>query len=366
MNFRNLKTGLVIAAFAALYGCSEPPVPPEVQQATSQEQDLWRTGASVYAPDQYQLYLNAIEFGRELLIREQARLALLRDYQLVEATFRDALAQGERLKSQVTAARKAEAGALALDLVKVRKKIRGVRELSETLKDRRLAMRKLVQSEIRLEEAGKLAAAGKGKAARQKLNEADQDATAVIKVIRPVVKRYADRGEIARWRRLVDDAIAASRRNGGDLIVVDKLDRQLALYRNGARIKNYDAGLGFNYLADKLYSGDRATPEGNYRVIRKIERSKYFKALLIDYPNDEDRRRFVKAQRAGLVPRNAGIGNLIEIHGGGKDCLTYGCVALDDGEMAELFGQIAVDTPVVIVGTTNYDNFISSALRGLN
>lgn len=366
MNFSYLKTGLVIAAFAALYGCSEPPVPPEVQLATSQEQDLWRAGASVYAPDQYQLYVNAINFGRELLIREQARFSLLRDYSLVESTFRDALAQGERLQLQVKTARQAEAAGLASDLVRVRKKIQAVRELSETLKDKRLAMRKLVQAEILLEEAGKLAAAGKPKPARQKLASADQDATAVIKVIRPVVKRYADRGEIARWRRLADDAVAASRRNGGDLIVVDKLDRQLTLYHNGNVVKSYDAGLGFNYLADKLYSGDRATPEGHYRVIRKIDRSKYFKALLIDYPNDEDRRRFAQAKRAGLVPRNAGIGSLIEIHGGGKDCVTYGCVALDDREMAELYARIAVDTPVVIVGTTNYDNFISSALRGLN
>lgn len=366
MNFSYLKTGLVIAAFAALYGCSEPPVPSEVQLATSQEQDLWRAGASVYAPDQYQLYINSMTFGRELLIREQARLSFLRDYKLVEASFRDTLAQGERLKTQVNAARKTEATVLATDLVRVRKKIQALRELTETLKDKRLAMRKLVQAEISLEEAGKLAATGKPKPARQKLTSADQDATAVIKVIRPVVKRYADRGEIARWRKMVDTAIATSRRAESDLIVVDKLDRQLTLYRNGTVLKSYDAGLGFNYLADKLYSGDRATPEGVYRVIRKLDRSKFFKALLIDYPNDEDRRRFAQAKRAGLVPRNAGIGNLIEIHGGGKDCVTYGCVALDDQEMAELYAQIAVDTPVVIVGTTNYDNFISSALRGLN
>lgn len=366
MLFSYLKTGLVIAAFAALYGCSEPPVPPEVQLVINQDQDLWRAGASVYAPNEYQLYQASIDFGKELLIRQDARFAWFRDYATVEATYRDTLAQGERLKAKVAEARKVEKDGLSRDLTDVRKRIRAVRELSETLDDKRLAMRKLVQAEVLLEEATKLAAAGKNQIARQRLDQASRDVTAVIKVIRPVVKRYADRGEIARWRRMVDEAVDESRRSGGDLIVVEKLGRQLTLYRGGKTQRSYDAGLGFNYLAAKLYSGDRATPEGRYRVIRKLERSKFYRALLIDYPNADDRRRFAQAKKSGQVPKNAGIGNLIEIHGGGKDCVTYGCVALDDREISELFTRVDVNTPVVIVGTTDYDNFISSALRGLN
>jgi len=54
---------------------------------------------------------------------------------------------------------------------------------------------------------------------------------------------------------------------------------------------------------------------------------------------------------------------LIEIHGGGSDGLTDGCVALDNRDMERLYAQIAIGTPVLIVGTTDYDNLVSSALR---
>ena len=56
--------------------------------------------------------------------------------------------------------------------------------------------------------------------------------------------------------------MAESKKNGGYLIVVSKIDRKLTLYRNGVALHSYPAGLGFNFLSDKLYSGDRATPEG--------------------------------------------------------------------------------------------------------
>jgi len=54
---------------------------------------------------------------------------------------------------------------------------------------------------------------------------------------------------------------------------------------------------------------------------------------------------------------------LIEIHGGGKDGLTRGCVALDDKEMDELFKLIPIGTPVTIVGTTDPNNKIIEILK---
>jgi hypothetical protein len=45
--------------------------------------------------------------------------------------------------------------------------------------------------------------------------------------------------------------------------------------------------------------------------------------------------------------------------------MTNGCVALDNRDMATLFSQISVNTPVIIVGTTDYDNLIAAALNDL-
>jgi murein L,D-transpeptidase YafK len=93
--------------------------------------------------------------------------------------------------------------------------------------------------------------------------------------------------------------------------------------------------------------------------------SRYYKALLINYPNEGDKEAFIAAKRRGQIPRSIGIGGLVEIHGGGKDGMTYGCIALDNNRMDEVFGMVDVGTPVTIVGLTDSKNEISSALTGL-
>jgi hypothetical protein len=45
--------------------------------------------------------------------------------------------------------------------------------------------------------------------------------------------------------------------------------------------------------------------------------------------------------------------------------MTYGCIALDNNRMDELFGAVDVGTPVTIVGATEPKNGITSALAGL-
>lgn len=96
-----------------------------------------------------------------------------------------------------------------------------------------------------------------------------------------------------------------------------------------------------------------------------MSRSRYYKALLINYPNDDDRRQFTAAKKKGLIPKYAGIGGLIEIHGGGKSGMTYGCIGMENDQMDELFSIVDVGTPVTIVGTVEYDNNISSAIKRL-
>ena len=80
--------------------------------------------------------------------------------------------------------------------------------------------------------------------------------------------------------------------------------------------------------------------------------SNYYKALALNYPNDEDRAEFDRLRRAGRIPRGTSLGGLIEIHGEGgrgRDW-TKGCVALANQDMDDLFRRIGVGTPVTIVG----------------
>jgi hypothetical protein len=99
--------------------------------------------------------------------------------------------------------------------------------------------------------------------------------------------RFSDSSLIAMWRGQAEAAIDESRRSTSAAIVIDKLRRKVSLYKSGRRVAQFDAELGSNGLERKRYSGDRATPEGRYRItVKKAGRAtKYYLALLIDYPN---------------------------------------------------------------------------------
>lgn len=135
------------------------------------------------------------------------------------------------------------------------------------------------------------------------------------------------------------------------LIVVKKGKRKLLLYRDCRLFKTFPIDLGDNPQGPKLYQGDRRTPEGLYRIIDKKDRgqTKYYLALLLDYPNDRDRVRYELALKLGKVPNGLGIGSLIEIHGEGRgEDWTEGCIALYNQHMSDLFQKVPLGTPVWI------------------
>lgn len=166
--------------------------------------------------------------------------------------------------------------------------------------------------------------------------------------------RFDDPENLEMWRDWATSTINRSARGRGTAIVVDKLDRKLHVYQTGRRALTFDVELGSGALARKLHQGDRATPEGRYtiREVRGPRATKYYRALLLDYPNEEDEARFLAAKSRGAIPSRARIGGLIEIHGqGGQGSdWTEGCVALADDDMDRLVRLVRVGTPVTIVG----------------
>ncbi len=159
-----------------------------------------------------------------------------------------------------------------------------------------------------------------------------------------------------QWRKWVDLTIKESKKNQDYSIIVDKVSRKLYVYLKGSMKYEFDAELGKNWVGDKRVKGDHATPEGMYKVTKKFGtgKTKYHKALLLNYPNDEDLRSFKKEVASGNLPASAKIGGLIEIHGnGGRGTdWTEGCVALTDREMDVIYKVVKVGTPVTIVGST--------------
>jgi len=147
-------------------------------------------------------------------------------------------------------------------------------------------------------------------------------------------------------------------------IVVYKKERKLELYSDKTLVRSYRVGLGFNPIADKQREGDGATPEGDFYVFVKNDKSSYYLSLGVSYPNVEDAERglrdglitkkqhdaIVDAQRRKVAPpQYTNLGGLIYIHGNGaKSDWTLGCVALENEDMKELFDSVAVGTPITI------------------
>lgn len=157
------------------------------------------------------------------------------------------------------------------------------------------------------------------------------------------------------WKALVDKTLKESARNSSVVIVVDKMAHQLMIYRGGHLRSTYPVEFGPNWMGDKRHQGDQATPEGRYHVVKKKERrqTRYYKALLLNYPNDEDKARYRRSVANGAIPKSVDIGGLIEIHGHGGQGFnwTNGCVALSDHHMDAVYRQASVNTPVIIAGS---------------
>ncbi|HPE34204.1 MAG TPA: L,D-transpeptidase [Bacteroidales bacterium] len=218
---------------------------------------------------------------------------------------------------------------------------------------------------------GKLALS-EGKAAydHNMLIEAEQKITIAEKLLVDVhasafknIRAYFSNFE--KWKNWKEETIENSRHNRSIALIIDKFAGKCYVFRNGKQIHEFDAELGKNWIGDKRTKGDRATPEGQYKITEKKEngRTKYYKAMLIDYPNEDDQKRFKSELTNGTLPRNAKIGGLIEIHGhGGKGTdWTDGCVALTDKDIDKLFGMVKTGTPVTIIGSSiNLDDIIKN------
>ena len=215
--------------------------------------------------------------------------------------------------------------------------------------------RKAGEARLRLTAAGLAAERGDVETARRELTAAAAALDELALDLDDTRSRFHDPDLRRLWQRWVDETVAASREAAGPAVVVDKLRHRCSLLEAGEVTQVFTAELGRNGLADKLFEGDLATPEGRYRITEKRDRGAtlFYRALLIDYPNADDRHEFEAAKRHGLVPPGRGVGGLIEIHGEGgqgRDW-TNGCVALTNREMDRLFAAVAVGTPVTVVGT---------------
>jgi L,D-peptidoglycan transpeptidase YkuD (ErfK/YbiS/YcfS/YnhG family) len=169
-----------------------------------------------------------------------------------------------------------------------------------------------------------------------------------------MLAKYSDdeAQKIKVWRRWIEETLTESSKKKTFAVIVDKSAHRTYLVNAGKLVHTYNCDLGYNSAHNKLFAGDGATPEGRYQItVVKSRGSKFYKALLLNYPNPSDKKRFKENKRKGIISPHARIGGLIEIHGeGGKNKdWTEGCVALTNGDMDHLMQYVKVGTPVTIV-----------------
>lgn len=129
-------------------------------------------------------------------------------------------------------------------------------------------------------------------------------------------------------------------------ILVFKEDRKMYLMHGDKALKAYDIGLGFAPVGHKQREGDGRTPEGEYKIDRRNPNSKFHLSLGISYPNTADR---AFAKRKGFDP-----GGDIFIHGRppiyakAPDDWTWGCIAVTNAEIQQIYAMVKNETPITI------------------
>jgi hypothetical protein len=362
-----LKTALlVLSLFLCVFcasTCQSPPVPPEVEKAKSQENDLWRAGAPIYEADDYARYLESLRLAKEKLIKQKARLRWFRDYKEIRADYIVILAQGDALLEKVQSEKRSQSQDFSKRLGRLEERMGRIEALTRLMNEHAPVRESLARAEVVLREAQILIKNEKYTQLAPKLDLIDGHIRQAEEALFSILARYADDSQVSRWRKLAEDTVSESRRRGTTVVLINKLARTMTLLKKGKEVAVYEIGLGKYGLSDKLYAGDEATPEGRYKIVKKNAGSRYYKALLLDYPNEYDKGRFALAKKKGLIPARATIGGLIEIHGGGNDFLTNGCVGVENSVMDKIFPEVSVGTVVTIIGSLENADKLLAGLR---
>lgn len=330
----------------------EPPAE-EIEVARQALLKARESKAEVYAKDIFREAGLYYDSAMQAWQTENQRFILFRDYSAVMAFAEISIEQSEAASKQTKSQ--------SVDLERsTRKLIASLNDLINEINNiySRLPLAKQTRKEIAkgkllLSESNVALRNGSYTEADKKLKQAETLFKNAHQSADNLLSEYFENHR--QWKEWMNQTIIESKSKRSTVVIVDKFASKCYVYKNGRPVAEFEVELGKNWVGDKRYKGDNATPEGRYHVTQKKEGSatKYYKALLINYPNEDDKKRFSSEVANGSLPRNMKIGGLIEIHGnGGKGSdWTEGCVALTDSDMDILYNMVNVGTPVTIIGS---------------
>jgi lipoprotein-anchoring transpeptidase ErfK/SrfK len=373
MNLRRFKTMALLLVggwcLASAGGCVQAPPPELVQTVEALDTQLTEVGGAEFAPEEYAHFVERwVSLKHRLeedddLIRwpwEPNRVADEVSQVAQQAALTLSLAMQRREDLRRTTEEQVE---------EAEARLRTLRQRVEELGSRAVVGKQLIDTELLVHQAKTFFEQGRYARAMELSQIALQSVGSQTVSLTRALGRYADEEQVEVWQQMAARTIEWSRTSRAQALVINKADRQLTLYRHGQSVHTYPVRLGFNGILEKKHQGDGATPEGQYRILRKRGPgdTQFYRAFLLDYPNSDDRRRYHLARGSGEVPDGKGIGGWIEIHGQDDHGLgqTLGCIMLDNSHVAQLYEQVSPGTPVTIVGALDVDNRVSRMLDDL-
>lgn len=370
MNGNRLNQALAATLFIfSTVGCVQA-VPPDLLTALeSIDQDLIALRASETAPEEYGRFVRQWIALKSRVELDDDLIQWPWETNELENELRALYVVGERTVSQLHDRHAARQQTARSKVESIEQRLSRLTSQIESIDGRIVLGKQVIQTHHLVRQARSSLEEEKYQQAIQLADDALQALLGQTALLAEELGRYADAKRIASWQTMVQQTIEWSRTNQSAAIVVSKAERELTLYNNGRKVLSYPVRLGFNGMREKQYQGDGATPEGRYRITSKRGpgQTQFYRALVLDYPNAEDRRRFDLSKKSGKIALGKGIGGLIEVHGVGNESAeqTLGCVMLDNQKMAALFDRVSVGTPITIVGALSENNSVALALTSL-
>ena len=363
------KTLAAVICILCLMGCVQA-VPPDLLVALEAiDQDLIALRAPEAAPEEYGQFVRQWVSLKARVQLDDDLITWPWESSDLENELRRLYIMGERTVSQLHERHTSQHRTAQAKVDRLEERLHTIISKVESIDGRILLGEKAVQTGLLVKQARSFFEQKDFQRAMQAAEKADYAFKAQALLLSQELGRYADESRIAYWQTLAKQTIDWSRIHQSTAIVVSKADRELTLYKSGRKMLSYPVRLGFNGMLEKRFQGDGATPEGRYRVTDKRGQgqTQFYRALDLDYPNAEDRRRFDLAKKSGRIAPAKGIGSLIEIHGADNELLaqTLGCIMLDNPNMAVLYEGVSVGTPVTIVGALTKENTVALALSEL-
>lgn len=359
-----------LALVGSLSGCVEAVPQDAIEAVENIDRDLMELRAAEFSPTDYTQFAHQ---WMALKTRVQADEDLIRwpwEPNDLEVALRRLQEEGSRTVARLTKERESLRRSAKDKIARVEDRFRMMTLKISAIDSRFVLGQNPVETDLLMKQAHAFYEQGRYDRSLDASDRAAQNLATQAAELSSELGRYADRDRISRWQQMAKDTITWSRNHRTSAIVINKADRVLTLYRNGQKVLSYPVRLGFNGIREKRYQGDGATPEGQYRISSKHGQGQtpFYRALVLDYPNEEDRRRYQLGRKTGQIPPSKAIEGQIEIHGVTNELMaqTLGGIMLDNPQMALLYDRVEKGTPVTIVGALHEQNSVALTLATLD